>query len=568
MPEQSVCEEAVYSEDYTDLIIDYAKGLDYDLTQFPGACIQNVGSRQTVLYVPGYARDYLFTNLGYRFIPKCYGFLSTDALEETGVLALRRQPFLSLYGQGVLIGIVDDGINFRNEAFIWEDGRSKIVYAWNQTDRSGTPPEGIVYGSEYTREMINDAILNGSTDASVGINSLVDESGHGTQMAAAAGGRVLPEEDFSGAAPHAELVVVKLKRAKQYYRDYYRITDDAAAFQENDIILAVDYLVRISEMLGRPIVICLGLGTNQGDHNGNGFLGEFMNTFAVSQGVYMCTATGNEGTRAHHMRSRVLNEDEYQDIEINVAGPGRGFTMELWGSTSSSFAVQIKPPIGEFSGLIEARFNEKRRLDFQLNNSIVYVSAELVERSTGDELIFFRFVNPAEGVWTVRVISQGPLAGIYDAWLPLEQFNEVPVRFLMPDPDITICEPGNAINVITWAGTDISGDSIYLYSGRGFTRNGRVKPDITAPAEGVYTALSARSIRQFGPVSGTSMACALGGGITALIAEWSLRGQTNNTVSARNLIIRGADSEGISVPDRSFGYGRVDIYNSFLELLK
>lgn len=565
MPEQLICEEAVYSEEYTDLIIDYAQGLDYNLEQFPGACIQNVADRQAVLYVPDYARDFLFTNLGYRFIPKCYGLLSTDALEETGVLALRRQPFLSLYGQGVLIGIVDDGINFRNDAFIWEDGRSKIVYAWNQTDRAGMPPEGFGYGSEYTEEMIRAAIS--SENSEEGINTLVDETGHGTQMAAAAGGRELPEEDFSGAAPLAEFAVVKLKRAKQYYRDYYRIADDAACFQENDIILAVNYLIRISEKLERPIVICLGLGTNQGDHNGSGFLGEYLNTIAVSQGVYICTATGNESTRAHHMRSRLLSEDEYQDMEINVTGAGKGFTMELWGGTSSGFAVQVKPPIGEFSGLIEARFNEKRRLEFLLNDSVVFVSAELVERSTGDELIFFRFVDPAEGVWTIRVISQGPLSGIYDAWLPLEQFNEVPVRFLMPDPDITICEPGNAVNVITWAGSDESGDAIYIYSGRGFTRNGRIKPDITAPASEVYTALSARSVRQFGPVSGTSMACALGGGITALIAEWSLRGRPNNTVSARNFLIRGADSEGISVPDRSFGYGRVDIYNSFIELL-
>lgn len=554
MPENSICNEAVYSEEYTDLIIDYSMDEEPDLSELAGACLQIVGYRRAVVYVPGLSKEQLLRNLGYRFIPKCYGFLSMEALEETGVLALRRQPFINLYGKDVLIGIVDDGIDYNNEAFIWEDGRSKIVSAWNQTDRDGTPPNGFIYGSEYS----NDEIF--------GKESLIDKSGHGTAMAAAAAGRMIPDEEFSGVAPDAELVVVKLKEAKQYYRDFYRISEDATAFQENDILLGISYIIQKAEALARPVVIILGVGTNQGDHNGSGFLGEYINSLAVASGTYICTATGNEAANSHHARTSLLNKDEFQDVEINVEGPTIGFSMELWSGAPSVFSLQIKPPIGDFSGVIEARFDEIRQLKFLLNDTVIDIAAEIIERSTGDEFIFMRFTNPAEGIWTVRVINQSNVPGFVDMWLPIKEFIDTTVRFLNPDPDITICEPGNAANVITWAGSELATGGIYINSGRGFTKNGRVKPDLTAPAVSVYTALPASSIRRFGNITGTSMACALGGGMVALIAEWSLTNQSTNSLSAKNILIRGADTEGIIIPDRSFGYGKADIYESFIEL--
>ncbi len=562
MPADAECEEIIYSEKYVDLIIDNDKGI---LSELPGvsvSCLQQINSRQAVVYASAQQTGFSINNIGYRFLPKCYGFLNTDALEETGVLMLRRQPFINLYGQGVLVGIIDAGIDFRHEAFVREDNTSKIVAAWNQTDREGTPPEGFVYGSEYSREMINEAI--GVKESR--IDSLIDDSGHGTAIAAAAAGRIIEEKDFSGAAPLAELVVVKLKQAKNIFRDFYRIDEDADAFQENDILLGIKYIMQVAREQNKPIVLCFGLGTNQGDHNGSGFLGEYMNSVAVTPGIYMCTAAGNEGGRAHHFGGRVLSQEESQDVEIFVDRQSQGFIMELWGRTPATFAVQIKPPIGVFSGIIEARFNERRSLEFILDNSVVNITSELVERGSGDELMFFRFINPARGLWIVRVIQTNETPSNFDIWLPMEQFNPAEAVFVEPDPNMTICEPGNAAAVITFAGSDVSGESLYINSSRGYTRNGRIKPDVTAPAAGVFTALPAGSVSGYGEVTGTSMASAIGGGIVALIAEWSLANQTTNSLSAKNLLIRGADRQGISVPDRSWGYGFVNIYQTFINI--
>lgn len=562
MPTDAECEEIIYSEQYADLIIDNDKGILSELPDVTVSCIQQVNNRQAVVYASVLQSGFSINNIGYRFLPKCYGFLNTDALEETGVLMLRRQPFINLYGQGVLVGIIDAGIDFRHEAFIRENNTSKIVSAWNQTDRNGTPPEGFVYGSEYSREMINEAISTGGN----GLDSLIDGNGHGTAIAAAAAGRIIEDKDFSGVAPLAELVVVKLKQAKNIFKDFYRIEEDSDAFQENDILLGIKYIMQVARQQNKPIVLCFGLGTNQGDHNGSGFLGEYMNSLAVTPGIYMCTAAGNEGGRAHHFGGRVLSRDESQEVEIFVDRQSQGFIMELWGRTPATFAVQIKPPIGVFSGIIEARFNERRSLEFLLNNSIVNITSELVERGSGDELMFFRFINPAQGLWIIRVIQTSETPSNFDIWLPIEQFNPANAIFIEPDPNITICEPGNAAAVITFAGSNVAGDSLYINSSRGYARNGRIKPDITAPAAGVFTALPSGSVSGYGEVTGTSMACAIGGGAVALIAEWSLDNQTTNSLSAKNLLIRGADRQGISVPDRSWGYGFINIYQTFVNI--
>lgn len=237
---------------------------------------------------------------------------------------------------------------------------------------------------------------------------------------------------------------MKLKQAKNIFRDYYRISEEADAFQENDILLGMRYILQVAQKRNMPLVLCFGLGTNQGDHNGTGFLGEYMNYLSLTPGTYICTAAGNESGMAHHFGGNILSGGESQDVEILVNEETDGFTMELWGHAPSTFAVQIKPPIGQFSGMIEARFSENRTLNFLLNNSTVNIISELVERSTGDELMFFRFINPAQGLWTVRVIQQSDNPSSFDIWLPMEEFNDAGAVFLEPDPNITICEPGNA----------------------------------------------------------------------------------------------------------------------------
>lgn len=560
------CEEAVYSENYVDYIADYNINTEAFRQRFENVCVQYINDSEAAVYEPYQGAEFLVNTRGYRALPKCYGILDNEALQETGILRLRRQPFFNLLGQGVLVAVIDTGINIRHPAFVREDNTTKIVAAWNQADRSGTPPDGIIYGTEYTREDINNVLANDTLiagDILTGPESLSAGSEHGTSIAAIAAGREVEEADFTGAAPLAELVVVKLKETKQIYREYYRISDSATVFQENDVMMGITYVLNVARRLRRPIVICLGIGTNQGDHNGQGPLSEYLNIIALNPGVYVCTAAGNETGRGHHFRSPVLSYNEYQDVDIYVGGNSDGFVTELWGGAATLFAVAVKPPIGEFTGLIEARFNEKRSFNFLLNNTVMEISAEILEGSSGDELLFFRFLNPVEGLWTIRVYQKSTQPGIFDMWLPMENFLDSVTVFLSPDPDVTICEPGNTTNVITFSGCSSTGKSLYVNSSRGYTRSGRVKPDITAPAIEIYTATG---FGGFGGVTGTSMAAGIGSGAVALIAEWSMRNTPVNNTTAKKYLIRGADREGLVIPDTSWGWGRLDLYSSFISI--
>lgn len=563
------CNDIIYSEDYIEFIVDYRENAGYELTSYLDKCIQQISDNYIVVYANKASFNKLLSRGGYRTIPKCYGLLDMQSLEETGVLQLRRQPFIDLYGQNVIFGLVDCGIDYRSSAFVRENNTTRIVAAWNQADTAGTPPEDFLYGSEYSSAAINEA-LNGNENYQF-IDSLIDTNGHGTSMASVAAGAIIEENDFSGFAPLCDIAVVKLRSAKQFYRDYYLINDNADAYMENDIMLGIKYLLEISVKLNKPIVICIGLGTNLGDHNGSGHLGEYLNTIATLPGIYICAAAGNETGLRHHFRGIPLQNSDYQDIEIVVdeenATTNKGFVTEFWADTASYFSLRIKPPIGTFSGSVDARSGQIREFDFNLAGSRAEVFSELIEKSTGDQLIFIRIITPAPGVWTFRVFQESSNTGSFNMWLPFNSFLYSDTVFLEADPDVTICEPANTQNIITFAACSTNGNRIYVNSSRGFTRSGRIKPDLTTPGEDVYTITGGNgSDNRFSYRTGTSLAAATGSGILLLFAEWSILKSPTNSIAAKQYLIRGADTTGIAIPDKNWGWGRANIYNTFTNI--
>lgn len=93
-------------------------------------------------------------------VPKCYTTLDMAAIQQAGIAAVQNIPGLELSGEGVLVGIIDTGINYLDPIFRNLDGSTRIQRIWDQEEQSGTAPRGIGYGSEYTKEQINQAILS------------------------------------------------------------------------------------------------------------------------------------------------------------------------------------------------------------------------------------------------------------------------------------------------------------------------------------------------------------------------------------------------------------------------
>lgn len=502
------------------------------------------------------------TNFTYRAIPKLFALMQTDdiqennavfdpsALIESGILQVQRPP-LSLLGSGVIIGFIDTGIRYTEDVFRHPDGSSRIMAIWDQTIQTGVPPDGLKYGSEYTKAMIDQALR---TDDPRSLVPSWDDNGHGTAVASVAAGNALGGGAvFQGAAPDCQIVVVKCKQAKQYLRDYYFVSEDREAFSETDVILALKYIEEFGIAYRRPVVICFGMGSNLGGHAGGSPFSTFINRTAVRRSRIVVAGGGNEGNTGHHYSGSVGgigNIDNRNAVEIQVREGTTGFIVELWGGLPNALSASIHSPGGERTEVVDFRTSGGRNFSFVYEQTQIRVDHVLVEQSTGDELFIFRFVNPTPGVWVIEVGSSfGDMGndGGFNMWMPISA--EENVVFLSPDPYTTLTGPANTMEILTVTTYNHANGSFYGRSGRGFTRIGEIKPDIAAPGVDIDTIL--------GKMSGSSMSSAIAAGAAAQFMQWAVVQGNNSHVESqelRNYLILGARRlPELSYPNREWG---------------
>lgn len=566
------CKEIIYSENYLNFIVKYDCDTDRVYSLLRPDCVNVINSRFLVAYSKAASiEDMAMAGAGYGITPKCYGLLDTGASDAVGADRVRNLTGLSLTGQGVLVGFVDTGIDYTNILFRYRDGTTKIAAIWDQNEAVyGTGAAVFGYGAEYNAEDIERAL---ESDDPYSIVPSRDDGGHGTFMASVAAGIDYPDEPYIGIAPRADIVMVKLKQAKRNLREFYLIPDDVACYSEDDIVLGVRYLIDKANELKKPIVIYLGLGTNQGDHAGSTYLEQYLASQAGLRGICIVAAGGNElGYGGHYYTSVSDSGVPINDnMEINVGEGSAGFTMELWGTAPELYRVSVVSPTGERFEQIPYNKDGSAVFRFLYEGTVVYVENTVVESISGDQLIFFRFEKPAGGIWTIRVNgTMGDRGSRFHAWLPIHNFLDGNIEFVRPTPDVTICSPGNGRGAITVAGYSHYTGALYVNSSRGYTRLGAVKPDITAPAVNVYGAYAA-SDSSMGSLfirrSGTSVGAAIAAGAAALLLEWGIvRGENSyiNTEVIRQLMIRGADRRyNIDYPNQAWGYGTLNIYGAF-----
>ena len=193
-----------------------------------------------------------------------------------------------------------------------------------------------------------------------------------------------------------------------------------------------------------------------------------------------------------------------------------------------------------------------------------------VERQTGYFLVYFRFLQPAAGIWKVIVRKgAGSLAGETDQtgfhiWLPVRGLISEDTYFLESSPYNTITSPGDAIDSITCTAYQYRDNSFYLEAGRGFAPDGSILPQLAAP--GVQIQVPALK-NGFVLMSGTSLAAAQTAGAAALMLEWAIVREnepffTGNSVM--HYLRRGAKRDrDVTYPNREWGYGKLDLYHAF-----
>lgn len=551
------CSETILSNNTYDFIV----SRDEESTPLvEPICVQPINQDYDILY---YDRSTVpplsISRYSYTSIPKLYSLMDSTSLDVSGILAIQNQPALSLKGEGVLVGIVDTGIDYTNPLFQDVAGNTRILSIWDQTAIS--LEQDFLYGVEYTREQINKALQYENPNTIV---PEIDTNGHGTFLASLAAGSADPANDFIGAAPLSELVVVKLKEAKANLREFFYLSGTEPLYQENDIMAGIAYLEMVAQREQKPLVVLLGVGSNQGSHTGADPLSILLDDIGAQIGRAVVVPAGNQAVAQHHFYGEATSILMPVNVEINVANGMEGFCMELWTYAPELVRVVVQSPTGQRSQGGFPVSEETQTTNFIFENTVLTLDYRIAGKERGDLLIFFRFTRPTEGIWTVQVYPENAITGAFHMWLPIQPLAGRDIRFIEPNPDTTITTPGMAELAITTGGYNPLTGAEYLQSGRGFSGTGQVKPEFCAPAVAVSGAdLRGNYIEQ----TGTSGAAAITAGAAALVLEWGLlRGNapTMNSVEVKNLLIRGCERENnMTYPNTEWGYGKLNVYRAF-----
>ena len=550
------------NEMYADFIVKYMDDFQEDLGDVPGFSFQKINGIYGVVYAPLTEIGTLNINTySYSFIPKCYTHMDLGSLSASGITRLQEQPYLQLKGSGTAVAVVDSGIDYRNPVFQNEMG-SRILCIWDQT-LEGDGKE-VPYGRVFWKKDIDQALASGNP---LEIVPSVDTDGHGTRMAAIAAGNYFPEENFSGAAPEAMLIIVKVKPAKKYLREFYLFPAEAELFQENDIMMGMDFAVRIANDRRMPLSLCLGIGSSQGAHIGKNPLSLYVDYISQYSLISVSIAAGNEGAARHHYAGRLTDRENQASVEIRVGNKEPGFTMEFWGEPPEIYNLSLQSPTGEILDISASLGEVTQELSFVFVETRVKVNYVSIERQTGYTLVYFQFIQPAPGIWRIFVRGRDGQNVGFHIWLPVQGLISEETYFLEPSPYNTVTAPGDSLESITVTAYQYRDNTLYVQASRGFMPDGNVVPQVAAP--GVQIRVPQLN-GLYGNASGTSLSAAQTAGAAALLFEWAvIRGNQPYFTgsSVKNYITRGAErEERMQYPNRDWGFGRMDLYHTF-ELL-
>ena len=448
-----------------------------------------------------------------------------------------RTPFLN--GRGVLLAVLDSGITWDLEVFRKTDGSTRIRYLWDQTVtweqmvtqnqivpertddvRYGKLPDGFSLGTEYTAEEINAALQMSALDRYRLLPSR-DLSGHGTAVAGIAAGKSA-DGLYTGAAPEAELIVVKLG-----------LPENSGGVEEGfprttEILRGVTYALRKAGQLNMPLVINLSFGNSYGSHDGSSLLERFLDNASEIGKTVICVGSGNEGAARGHFAGNITRDSR---VELAVGNYERSLNIQLWKNYSDVFRVRLQSPGGEEAELTTNIQGGKYTLRLEQTRILVYLGEPLpyaVAQEIYLEMIPVTGSYIDAGIWAIRLEPVMTVTGQYYLYLPAGNGRGDSTGFYRSTPQMTLTVPSTATKVITVGAYDPVYDTYADFSGRGYadsTRTigvaaaGLTKPDLVAPGVNI---LASDVYGSFLPVTGTSFATPIVGGAAALLMEWGI----------------------------------------------
>lgn len=562
------------SEKTWELIVKYSGSLS-DLEEIKIKVVYLLNN-YAILNVPESYLEQVFQmpQIEYVEMPKRLFFAGTADLGGSCITQVQNGPE-GLTGKGVIIGLVDSGIDYTHPDFRNADGTTRILSLWDQTASADIyerqneslniimgPPQGYLRGVLYTQKMINDALESQKLAAIV---PSVDYSGHGTAvMGIAAGNGRQGGLSYRGIAYESDLIVVKLGNP-----------DENGFPRTTELMQGINYILEEGLRRNRPVVINVSFGNNYGSHDGTSLLESYINDVAGVGKCAIVIGTGNEGAAAGHTAGR-LSAGEMQEISVAVGEYQPSISIQIWKNFVDIVDLQLVAPSGRRSGWIQERLGP---VSFSVENTTVLVNYGQPSHYSMTQEIYIELLPQEDyvdfGVWTILLRSEKIVDGTYQMWLPGIGGRNTGTRFLLATPNLTLTIPSTASRAITVGAYDGATSAMADFSGRGSDQGClpvggcMLKPDLVAPGVNVRTTAAGGG---YTFVTGTSFATPFVSGSAALLMEWGIiRGNRPflyGEMLKAYLVAGALPLPGFNVyPNAVTGYGRLCLQNSLARLL-
>ncbi len=499
--------------------------------------------------------------------PKALFFADT-AGNSVSCINTVQSDFYGLSGKGVLMAIIDSGIDFTLSDFQNADGTTRIAAVWDQTvdaydvgDYNFVPPLGYNRGVLYSQEIIDAALRQLESNGTQNIVRSADISTHGTAVAGIAAGN----GSVRGVAYDSDLLIVKLG------------TPESDGFpRTTELMQAINFVLEEAMRRNQPIVINISFGNNYGSHNGTSLLEMYINDVSGVGKSLIVIGTGNEASAAGHTRG-IFDTGNRQpmDIQLAVGQYQPKQSIQLWKNFVDVFDIEIVAPTGQRSGVITERIE---RAEIMLDGTYVRVYYGQPSPYSVLQEIYMELIPETDyvssGVWLIRLIPVNIVDGCYQMWLPGNSARNRGTRFLESSPYLTLTIPSTASKALSVGAYDTATDAVADFSGRGSDGQCMVlggcigKPDLVAPGVNIVTT---RAGGGYTSVTGTSFATPFVAGSAALLMEWGILQGYNPYLYGERLKAylqsgaRRLPGAG-DLPDGIMGYGALCLLESLRRL--